>query len=186
MLKYLRYLKTWFIFVRHNVNGKSVLCRGNPKITNRGTINIGSGTIINSGSRYNPVSVSTSTIITVDRGASLSVGNRAGISNSVIYCTHNICIGNRTFIGAGCQIWDSDFHSLNYRERSEKVDPGIKSLGVRIGDDCLIGGSSIILKGVKIGDKSVVGAGSVVTRNIPSGEVWAGNPASKIKEIGQS
>lgn len=48
-------------------------------------------------------------------------------------------------------------------------------------DGAFIGGNSIILKGVKIGKNSVVGAGSVVTRDIPDGEIWAGNPARKIR-----
>lgn len=36
--------------------------------------------------------------------------------------------------------------------------------------------------GVTIGDRSVVGAGAVVTKSIPSGEIWGGNPARKIKK----
>lgn len=62
---------------------------------------------------------------------------------------------------------------------SESTLPPAKSIYIE--DGAFIGGNSIILKGVKIGKNSVVGAGSVVTRDIPDGEIWAGNPARKIR-----
>jgi acetyltransferase-like isoleucine patch superfamily enzyme len=50
-------------------------------------------------------------------------------------------------------------------------------LHTRIGENCFIGGNSLILPGVQIGDGCVVGAGSVVTKDVPSGCIVAGNPA---------
>lgn len=40
---------------------------------------------------------------------------------------------------------------------------------------------NIIGKGVTIREHASVGAGSVVAKNIPAGEIWAGNPAKKIR-----
>lgn len=47
----------------------------------------------------------------------------------------------------------------------------------RVGENCFIGGQSLILPGVEIGDNCVVGAGSVVTKSVPPRSVVAGNPA---------
>ncbi|WP_084782599.1 acyltransferase [Roseivivax halodurans] len=55
-------------------------------------------------------------------------------------------------------------------------------LHTRIGSDCFIGGSSLILPGVEIGDGCVVGAGSVVTKSVPARSLVAGNPARILRE----
>lgn len=52
----------------------------------------------------------------------------------------------------------------------------------RVGEDCFIGGCSLILPGVEVGDGSVVGAGSVVTRSVPPRALVAGNPARVLRE----
>ena len=51
-----------------------------------------------------------------------------------------------------------------------------------IGADVWIGANTTIISGVSIGVGAVVGAGSVVTHDIPPYEIWAGNPARKIKD----
>lgn len=50
-------------------------------------------------------------------------------------------------------------------------------LHTRIGQNCFIGGRSMILPGVEIGDNCVVGAGSIVTKSVPPRSLVAGNPA---------
>lgn len=56
---------------------------------------------------------------------------------------------------------------------------------VKIGDNCWIGGGSIILNGVTIGKNTVIGAGSVVTKDIPDNVVAVGNPCKVIKHLDQ-
>ena len=51
------------------------------------------------------------------KGAQLIIGDRVGISNSAITCTKNR-IQSDVNIGADCVISDTDFHSLNYVERT--------------------------------------------------------------------
>ena len=52
---------------------------------------------------------------------------------------------------------------------------------VYVGDGTFIGTGSIICKNVKIGKNCIIGAGSVITKDIPDNEIWAGNPARRIK-----
>jgi acetyltransferase-like isoleucine patch superfamily enzyme len=61
-------------------------------------------------------------------------------------------------------------------------------LHTRIGQNCFIGGGSIVLPGIEIGDNCVIGAGSVVTRNVPDRSLVAGNPARIVRseiEVGR-
>ena len=50
-----------------------------------------------------------------------------------------------------------------------------------VGDNCFVGGGTIILPGVRIGDHCIIGAGSVVTTDIPSHSIAAGNPARVLR-----
>lgn len=51
-----------------------------------------------------------------------------------------------------------------------------------IGNDVWIGENVMIKSGVKIGNGAIIGMGSIVTKDVPAFEIWAGNPAKKIKE----
>jgi len=122
--------------------------------------------------------------ICVYGGGKLIIGHHVGMTNSVINCHESITIGNYVNIGAGCIIADSDFHSLDWRDRLEGTDVKKKrNAPVVIKDLAFIGTNSIILKGVTIGEKSIVGAGTVVSCNVPDGEIWAGNPARFIRKV---
>ena len=50
-----------------------------------------------------------------------------------------------------------------------------------IGEDCVIGIRSIIMPGVKIGNQVVVGGGSIVTKDVPDHCIVVGNPAKIIR-----
>ncbi len=56
---------------------------------------------------------------------------------------------------------------------------------VVMGDHVLIGMGAIVMDDCLVESNSIIGAGSVVTQgtHIKSGEVWAGAPARKIKDI---
>ena len=54
-------------------------------------------------------------------------------------------------------------------------------LHTSVGQNCFVGGRSMILPGVEIGDNCVIGAGSVVTKSVPPRSLVAGNPALVIR-----
>ena len=61
-------------------------------------------------------------------------------------------------------------------------DQETETAPIKIGQNVLVGGNSVVLKGVQIGDGAVIGVGSVVTKSVPSNEIWGGVPARKIMD----
>ena len=164
---------------------QSVLVSGRIFIRNEGKICIGAGARINSASWANPIGGNDRTYLQIMRGGVLSIGDNSGISNTAITVAESVKIGRNVFIGAGCKIYDTDFHPIEAEFRfGDTVDiTRTKTKHIIIEDGAFIGGHSIILKGSHIGEKSVIGAGAVVAGNIPANEIWAGNPARFIKKI---
>lgn len=54
---------------------------------------------------------------------------------------------------------------------------------ITIGNNCWIGGNTVINPGVTIGNNVVIGSGSVVTRDIPDNVIAAGTPAKVIRPL---
>jgi len=71
-------------------------------------------------------------------------------------------------------------HEVDVASRRENVE---FARTVTIGDDCWIGGQTVILPGVTIGKGCTIGAGSVVTRDIPDWSVAIGSPAKVVKTV---
>jgi acetyltransferase-like isoleucine patch superfamily enzyme len=159
------------------------MIKGRLFLRNNGTFKIGKNVKINSDLNSNPIGGDRKAIFVVSSDGILVIEDGVGISNSAIICRSSIFIGKNVFIGGGCKIYDSDFHSINLEERLMFIDPGIKSAPICIKSGVFIGSHSIILKGVTIGHNSVVGAGSIVTRDIPPNQVWGGNPVKYIRDI---
>lgn len=82
---------------------------------------------------------------------------------------------------AGIHVGALSYIAFDARILSHDMTRRMK-LNTVIGENCFIGGRSIILPGVQIGDGCIVGAGSVVTKSVPSGCIIAGNPARVIRE----
>jgi len=98
--------------------------------------------------------------------------------NCVVLDTMKVTIGDNVFFAPGVQVYTAS-HPLDAIERRmiEFSKP------VTIGNDCWIGGNSIICPGVTIGNGCVIGAGSVVTKDIPDNSLAVGNPAKVIREL---
>ena len=177
---------SFVIRYRRITHGEKLAIHGRLRVFGHGTIRLGSDVGINSGISANPIGGDTQTIFSLKETAVLTIGDRVGISNTAIVCHDCVTIGSRTLIGGGTKIYDTDFHSLDHRQRGDYERETAVTKPVRIGEDVFIGAHSIILKGVTIGDRSIVGAGSVVTKAIPADEVWGGNPARCIRRISEN
>lgn len=149
-------------------------------------VKIGKNVHISSSWKANPAGGGqTHTLLYIGNEGTLKIGNNVGISNSTIVAHDEIVIEDDVNIGVNCVIYDTDFHSVDYKKRMKASLEGVKKAPVIIGKGAWIGGHCIVLKGCTIGARSVIGAGSVVTHDIPADEIWAGNPALFIRKIAQ-
>lgn len=147
------------------------------------SIRIGDRVRLNAGARENPVGGGEKLVLVAGQsGACLEIGPGSGISASVIYAQRHIRIGARVLIGAGCAIYDYDFHSLNAEDRRHGAT-NAAAAPVEIENDVWLGARVMVLKGVRIGEGSVIGAGSVVTGDIPPRVLAAGVPARVVREL---
>ena len=55
--------------------------------------------------------------------------------------------------------------------------------GVVVDEGAYLGAGAMVREGVRIGAWSQIGMGSVVLRDVPEYEVWAGNPARKLRDV---
>ena len=73
-------------------------------------------------------------------------------------------IGHDALIGADCEL-----------------APGVVIGGqCEIGDGVRVGVNACMRPSVRVGDGARIGAGAVVVKDVPAGEVWAGNPATRL------
>lgn len=99
---------------------------------------------------------------------SIRMGNKVNVQdNAMLHCTYEkfpLVIGNNVSIGHNAIVH-----------------------GCTLKDNVLIGMGSIVMDDCEVDENSIVGSGSVVTQgtHIKSGEVWAGIPAKKIKDISE-
>ncbi|AWH86733.1 acetyltransferase [Flavobacterium album] len=109
------------------------------------------------------------------------IGNNVAINNGFsMVAMKKIVIEDNVLIGVNCYITDTDSHHLDPLRRNE-ANPPVKE--VHIMKNVFLGSNVIVLKGVTIGENSVIGNSSVVTKDIPPNVIAAGNPARVIKPL---
>lgn len=146
-------LYNFMVLKYRNVNHEKLLINGKIRIFGRGKIIIGNNVKINSSLSSNPIGGQTMSIFHVNENGILEIGDNTGISNTAIVCRSNIKIGNNVKIGGNTKIYDTDFHSLNYNDRIDKLTDKPVNKPIIIEDGVFIGAHTIILKGVTIGEK---------------------------------
>lgn len=115
--------------------------------------------------------------LTSSHGGVIEIGENAFLHGVKILSYKHISIGKNVMIGWGTELLDSDCHPI------DKKHP-LHSSDITIEDNAWIASNCIILRGVTIGKGAVVAAGSVVHDDVPAHTLVAGNPAKRIKKIG--
>lgn len=182
IIEYFSIIVNTIIFKINRLEFSKIQGKGICYVRNKGILLIGKNFRFNSGKFFNPIGGDTMLRLIVLKNGKLRIGDNVGVSNCSIFCSSQIIIEDNVLIGGGVRIWDTDFHSLNYKLRGTKEDFGL-SKPINVRKNAFIGAGSIILKGVEIGENSIVGAGSVVAKSIPANEIWAGNPCKKIRNL---
>lgn len=124
-----------------------------------------------------------------DYGEHIFIDEGTFINVNAIFLDNNIIkIGKNGLIGPGVQLLTAS-HPLSARERlifsNENLKTSYKTFSkpIHIGDNCWIGGNTIVLPGITIGNNVTIGAGSVVTKDIPDNVLAYGNPCKIIRPI---
>lgn len=114
-----------------------------------------------------------------DYGYNIHIGEKVYFNvNCVILDSMKVTIGTSVFFGPNVHIYAATHPVDPFERRTLSI-----AKPVVIGNDCWIGGNSVILPGVTIGNGCTIGAGSVVTKDIPKNTLAAGNPAKVIRKL---
>ena len=112
-------------------------------------------------------------------GVNITIGNHFYANHGVEICDEGqVTIGNDCKFGPKVGLY-TPVHPLDPAVRRTEAE---RTAPIKIGNDCWIGGSAMILPGVTLGNNVVVGAGAVVTHSFPDNVVVVGNPARVLKE----
>lgn len=108
-------------------------------------------------------------MVNVEIGAFCSIADRVCVGGA----EHPIeRVSSSPVFHKGNNVLDVNFQAFPYIHTPQTI----------IENDVWIGIGAIVKAGVTIHNGAVVGAGSVVTHDIPAYEIWAGNPARKIRD----
>ena len=115
-----------------------------------------------------------------DYGYNIHIGDN-------FYANHNLVIldeapvifGDNVFIAPNCGFYTAG-HPTDAAERNRGLE---YARPITVGNDVWIGADVCVLPGVTIGDDCVIGAGSVVVKDIPPHSVAVGNPCKVIRKI---
>lgn len=115
-----------------------------------------------------------------DYGYNISIGRDFYANhNCIILDGAEVIFGDHVFIAPNC-----GFYTAGHPLCSSHRDKGLEYCKpIQIGSSVWIGAGVSILPGVAIGDRCVIGAGSVVVKDIPQGHLAFGNPCQVIRKI---
>lgn len=88
-------------------------------------------------------------------------------------------IGRQCLFSEGIELRTSDHHSIIDLDTRQQIN---FPKSIEIGRRVWIGPGCFISKGTSIEDGAIIGARSLVRGTVPTCELWAGNPARKLRE----
>lgn len=92
---------------------------------------------------------------------------------AVLDASGGLEIGSNCQIGLSVLIWSHDSHKAAIKGVNTKERPSsIMRKPTKIGNNCFIGGPSVIMPGVTIGDKCIISPMSVVFEDLPDRTVY--------------
>ncbi len=118
--------------------------------------------------------------VAIDKSAKISDSASLGYST---YIGKNAVINAQAKIGIGVIINTNAIieHECEVSDYAHIAPAAVLAGNVKVGSGSFLGANSVCKQNLKIGTNSVLGAGSVLLKNLPDSEIWAGNPAKKIK-----
>lgn len=108
-------------------------------------------------------------------GHNVQFGKGSLIASDVEFMNYILVAANVSFVG-------KRDHDYSHVGRTMWESPRGARLHTIVENDVWIGNNATIVAGVKIGAGSIIAANSVLTKDVPECEIWAGNPAKKIKD----
>jgi acetyltransferase-like isoleucine patch superfamily enzyme len=184
----LNFLYKYFLFIKN----KNVILNGKLKIKNKPLIHItdgsslilGDNVLLNSKNAKYHVNMFAPVKIYIDKiGAKIKIGNNTRIHGSCLHAYESIEIGENCLIAANSQIFDGSGHEIFLDDPAKRIFTSGTVKPIKIGNNCWLGTSVIILPGSKLGNNCIVAAGSVVNEEFKDNSLIGGNPAKFIKSL---
>lgn len=111
----------------------------------------------------------------------VKIGLNFGMNNGcILTCYESVTIGDNVMLGPNVLIYDHD-HDFRVSGGIEKMQ--YITSPIQIGNNVWIGANTVILRGTKLGDNCVVGASSVIKGEYPNNSVIVQKRETKVTSM---